>query len=92
MVPEQHLPPCNWTFCIEAPEARNGSFLSDLMYNGTEYDFYTTEVEINDTVQYYCFNGMKHATDLSFAYQEAKCGSDNIWEAPAQWEQCVNSA
>ncbi len=91
MDPQTDLRPCYWAFCIDAPVARNDSMLSDLMYNDTEYEYFVTEVEIGDPVEYYCFNGMKHATNLSFTHQEAICHANNTWEAPDEWEQCVHS-
>ena len=56
-----------------------------------EYNYSTTEVDIGDSVEYYCFNGMKHITDLTFTHQVADCGHNNSWTIPTQWEQCTDS-
>ena len=80
-----------WTHCIDAPVATNGSYLIDLSYNGALYNYSATEVDIDGIVEYRCFNGMKHITNLGFTHQEATCGHNNSWTKPAQWEQCVQS-
>ena len=61
------------------------------MYEGVEYNSWSTEVDIGKGVDYRCFNGMKHITDFDFSHQTAGCGDNNTWTPPAQWEQCTDS-
>ena len=50
---------CVWVACVNAPHPTNGSGLTKLLYNGTDYDRNTTEVEKGHDVEYHCFNGMR---------------------------------
>ena len=43
--------------------------LTNLQYDGADYDRDRTEVNKTDKVIYHCFNGMRSKTDLSFATQ-----------------------
>ena len=58
---------CIWVACVDAPHPTNGSGLTKLLYNGTDYDRQTTEVEKGQSVEYRCFNGMRNrvSPDLS---------------------------
>ena len=58
---------CVWVACVNAPFPTNGSGLTKLLYNGTDYDRETTEVEKGRDVEYRCFNGMRNriSPDLS---------------------------
>ena len=65
--PNVSLIDCIWVACVNAPHPTNGSGLTKLLYNGTDYDRDTTEVEKGHDVEYHCFNGMRSrvSPDLS---------------------------
>ena len=83
---------CEWRYCINPPRAPNEKRLTNLQYNGTTFDYLTSEVAIGDKVKYYCFNGMKAEDDFSFEYMEATCNADNRWipDSP-MWKTCIES-
>ncbi len=82
---------CIWTHCIDAPNATAGNRLTHLVYNGSDYKINETEVEFNDKVQYYCFNGMRDIDDLHFSHQNATCLPGNSWTTPTTWKNCTDS-
>ncbi len=89
--PHTHLEKCVWIACVEAPEATNGTMLTHLVYNGSDYLRNETEVLPLDIVEYHCFNGMRSETNLSFSHQVANCTLGLAWDGPTQWEQCTES-
>ena len=82
---------CEWRYCINPPEAPNGTRQTNLQYNGTTFNYQTTEVEFGDKVKYHCFNGMKAEDEFSFDYTEATCNSGNTWTDPPFWKTCIES-
>lgn len=82
---------CEWRYCINPTAAPNGTRLTNLQYNGNQFNYQTSEVEFGDKVKYYCFNGMKAEDDFSFEYTEATCSSGNTWTDPPLWKTCTES-
>ena len=86
-----HLQPCEWTHCAYPPMPPVNASLHGLVYQGAPYDYEEGEVEINDKLEYHCFNGRKNVLDFDFTFQEASCDVENQWTPPAVWENCTTS-
>ena len=63
--PDTSLMECLWIACIYAPVPPPDSNLTKLLYNDTIYHYDTTEVDINQKVEYHCFNGMRNRANPS---------------------------
>ena len=79
------LKTCKWTHCIDPPRANPVNVTQlEPVWNGGLVNF-------DSNITYKCMRGMKFKNSFTLQSQEATCRSNNTWDAPATWNECVET-